>query len=116
MNTKINEIAISTNKDVFLEQARILNKEFLKKPKKTVQRMLEYISDKYGLEMVIVFTSQNKFNNNVTMPIGCIDWEVYKIQTVEMEIVTLNEAVKICRQVRNEKRERQFNGYMPRYQ
>lgn len=116
MKNKINEIAISTNKDVFLEQAKILNKEFLKKPKKTIQRMLEYISQKYGREMVIVFSSQNKFNNNVTMPTGCIDWEVYFIQTVEMEIVTLDEAVKICRQVRNKKRERQFNGYMPRYQ
>lgn len=116
METKINEIAISTNKDIFLEQAKVLNKEFLKKSQKTIERMFKYISQKYGREMVIVFTSQNKFNNNVTIPMGCIDWEIYIIQTIQMEIVTLDEAVKICRQVRNKKRERQFNGYMPRYQ
>lgn len=116
MKNKINEIAIYTNKDVFMEQAKILNKEFLRKPLKTIERMLQYISQKYGREMVIVFNSQDKFNNNVTIPMGCIDWEVYIIQTIQMEIVTLDEAVKICRQVRNEKRERQFNGYMPRYQ
>lgn len=113
---KISEIAVPTSLDTFLEQAKVLNKEFIKKPKKTIERMFEYIGEKYGREAVIVFAEHNQEKNNVSMPAGKIDWQVYFIQTVEMKLVSLDDAVNICRKVRNNKRERQFNGYMPKYQ
>lgn len=113
---KISEIAVPTSIEMFLEQAKVLNKEFIKKPKKTIERMYKYINSRYEKDAVIVFCEHNQDRNNVSLPAGKIDWQVYFIQTVEMKLVSLDEAVKICRKVRNKKRERQFNGYMPKYQ
>lgn len=113
---KISEIAVTTSLETFLEQAKVFNKEFIKKPKKTVERMFEYIGEKYGREAVIVFMEHNQEKNNVSMPSGKIDWQVYFVQTEELKFVSIDDAVNICRKVRNKKRERQFNGYMPKYQ